>query len=217
MTIGARIRERRKSLGLTMQDVAAVFGISRSAVSEWESDRASPGIDKLPALARKLQTSVNYLIAGKENHRVSEAKAEYNAVEVSSTDKIPLISWVSAGNWCESPDTFAPGDAEEWLPLPNKAGPRSFALRIDGDSMTAPYPGVRSYSHGTIIYVDPDRAVTNGCRVVARTPDGHYTFKVYLEDAGRKYLRPINPQYPTIDITEHMHVCGVVIGSYLPE
>lgn len=219
MTIGARIRERRKALGLTMQAIADSFGISRSAISEWESDRSSPDINKLSVLAKKLQTSERYLLTGKDVRALGEpSPPNYNnAVEVKHAGRIPLISWVSAGAWCDSPDSFAPGDAEDWLPLPNNAGPRSYALRVDGDSMTAPYPGVRSYPHGTIIYVDPDRTVTNGCRVVARAPNGDYTFKTYTEDAGKKYLKPINPQYEIIDITERMHICGVIIGSYLPE
>ena len=130
--------------------------------------------------------------------------------------KMPLIGWVRAGDWCESPDQFAVGDAEEWLPRPGNAGPRAFALRVQNDSMTAQHPAQRSYPEGTIIYVDPDKPVINGSRVVARA-GGEYTFKTYVEDAGRKLLKPINPQYPTIDITEDVHICGVVIGSYLPE
>lgn len=129
---------------------------------------------------------------------------------------MPLIGWVKAGEWCESPDEFAPGDAEEWLPRPKNAGPRSFALRVQNDSMTSPYPGQRSYPEGTVIYVDPDKPINNGSRVVARA-NGDYTFKVYVEDAGRKYLKPINPQYPTIDITDDVHICGVVIWSMMAE
>lgn len=140
-----------------------------------------------------------------------------NAIPLDNAPiNMPLISWVSAGVWCESPDNYAPGDAEEWLPRPSNAGPRSFAVRVDGDSMTSPYPGSRSYPSGTIIYVDPDKDLTNGCRVVARA-NGEYTFKCYAEDAGRKFLKPLNPQYQMIDITEDTHICGVVIGSYLPE
>lgn len=129
---------------------------------------------------------------------------------------IPVISWVSAGSWCESPDNYAVGDAEQWIPKPYNAGPHTFALRVTGDSMTAAYPGQRSYPAGTLIYVDPEKEVTNGCRVVARA-GGEYTFKTYVEDAGRKFLKPINPQYQMIDITEDTHICGVVIWSSMPE
>lgn len=130
--------------------------------------------------------------------------------------RMPLIGWVAAGDWCESPDNFAPGDAEEWLPRPDNAGPRSFALKVINDSMKSPYPGERSYPPGIIIYVDPDKPVTNGCRAVARA-NNEYTFKQYVEDSGRVYLKPLNPQYPTLDVTDDVHICGVVFGSYMPE
>ena len=129
---------------------------------------------------------------------------------------IPLISWVHAGAFCKVVDLFEPGDAEEWLPAVQKLGPRSYALRVKGDSMTSPYG--RSYPEGCIIFVDPDAALTNGARVIAKLPDlDEATFKTYSEDAGQRYLKPLNPQYPTIAMTPGMMICGVVRGSYLPE
>jgi len=131
---------------------------------------------------------------------------------------VPLISWVQAGEWREAVDTFQPGDAEEWLPCPKPHSPHAFALRVRGDSMQSPYPGQKTYPEGTIIYVDPDMSPTPGKRVVAKIRDtGEVTFKEYSEDAGKKFLRPLNPQYPVIKIDEKVEIIGVVIGSYLPE
>lgn len=132
--------------------------------------------------------------------------------------KIPLISWVQAGAFCESPDTFMPGDADDWISCPTRSGPNTYALTVRGDSMTSPYPGQRSYPEGTIIFVDPGRAVNNGSRVIAKDPEtGEVTFKVYVEDSGRRFLKPINPAYPSIPITGDISICGVIIGSFMPE
>ena len=138
---------------------------------------------------------------------------------ISIHDKgIPLIGRAKAGEWCEAIDIFAPGDAEDWLPRMPGNGPRTYALRVDGDSMTNPYPGQRSYPAGTIIYVDPDKEVLPGKAVIAKLPDtGEITFKIYTEDAGKAYLKPLNPQYPIIEIAKGIHFCGVVQGSYFPE
>lgn len=113
---------------------------------------------------------------------------------------VPLISWVQAGDWMEAQDHYATGDAEAWMPCPTGHGPHTFALRVRGDSMTAGYG--RSYPNGCLIYVDPDQrgGITSGDRVVARlTGSNEVTFKVFIEDAGRLFLKPLNPQYPIID------------------
>lgn len=135
-----------------------------------------------------------------------------------ASGRVPLISWVQAGSLAEAIDLYAPGEAEAWLPCPQGHGLHTFALRVQGDSMTNPYPGQRSYPEGTLIYVDPDAPADNGRRVVAKLTDtDEVTFKVYVEDAGRKYLKPLNPQYPTIELHNGFEIVGVVIGSYLPE
>jgi SOS-response transcriptional repressor LexA len=131
--------------------------------------------------------------------------------------RVPLISWVQAGAFCETIDLFEPGDAEDWMPCPVKHSDRTYALRIQGDSMTSPYPGQKSYPQGTIIFVDPDKPLVNGCRVIAKL-NGEATFKTYAEDMGHIYLRPINPTYSPMDVTDkEVTFCGVIIGSFSPE
>lgn len=127
---------------------------------------------------------------------------------------IPLISWVQAGDFCGVVDLLGPGEAEQWIPVSKRYGPHAYALRVQGDSMVSPYPGTRSYPPGYIIFVDPDRAITNGCRVIAKIPESNEaTFKIYSEDAGGRFLKPLNPQYPTRPFTDDMVLCGVVVGG----
>lgn len=129
---------------------------------------------------------------------------------------VPLISWVQAGSWSEAMDLYTPEDGEDWLPCPTNHGPRTFALRIEGDSMTAPHG--RSYPAGCIIYVDPDQCdgITSGDRVIAKLDrSSDVTFKVFTEDAGRRFLKPLNPQYPII--TDPFHIVGKIIGTWFPE
>lgn len=138
--------------------------------------------------------------------------------EANTIARVPVISWVQAGNFCEAIDNFAPGDADEWLPCPVPCGTRTYALRVVGDSMTSPYPHERSYPEGITIFVDPDKAYENGSRVIAKVPaTNEVTFKKLVMDSGRVFLRPLNPAYPTTDITSEIHICGVIIGSFSAE
>ena len=61
-TIGQRIAERRKLLGISQEALGEKLGVSRQAISKWESDSAIPEIDKLIALSRLFSVSVGWLL-----------------------------------------------------------------------------------------------------------------------------------------------------------
>ncbi len=50
-TIGKRIMENRKRLGLTQDRLAELLGVSPQAVSKWENDQSCPDISMLPQLS----------------------------------------------------------------------------------------------------------------------------------------------------------------------
>jgi SOS-response transcriptional repressor LexA len=126
--------------------------------------------------------------------------------------EVPLISWVQARDWRA---TALPVEAEKWLPCPVTHGPDTFALRVRGDSMTAPYG--RTYPEGCIIFVDPDlRSPDNGQRVLAKlSASDDVTFKAYKEEDGRRWLQPLNPTHQPI--REPFKVLGTIIGKWEDE
>ena len=63
---GARLARVRRSLNLTPEELAEQLGISRQAVSKWESDLAYPETDKLLLLSRLYGCTVDYLLTGEE-------------------------------------------------------------------------------------------------------------------------------------------------------
>lgn len=58
MTLGQRIAARRKALGLSQEALGARLGVSRQAVSKWETDAATPDMENLMALARMFNVSL---------------------------------------------------------------------------------------------------------------------------------------------------------------
>lgn len=52
--------------------------------------------------------------------------------------QVPLISWVRAGEWCEASEPLARADVERWMDCPVSHSAGTYALRVRGDSMTAP-------------------------------------------------------------------------------
>jgi transcriptional regulator with XRE-family HTH domain len=68
-----RLREARRGVGLTQQQVADKLGASRRAVSEWELGQRRPH-SKLPELAKLYGVSTSYLLEGVESAPVELSK-----------------------------------------------------------------------------------------------------------------------------------------------
>jgi len=126
------------------------------------------------------------------------------------TKGFPLISWVSAGQWLEAVEPYKLHEIDEWPETTINAGPQSFWLKVRGDSMTSPVGF--TVPEGMIILVDPSKEAKSGKLVVAKlTNDNEATFKMYIEDAGRKFLKPLNPRYPITEIDGNCTIIGTVI------
>lgn len=205
---GQRLWLARKHAKLTQTQLARLADIkSQSTIAELE--KTGLGSTFAPALARVTGVSVDWLATGKGHMLPVE-----NTRPISAKKKVPLISWVQAGNWCEVEDVFAAGEADEWeSAYQSTPGDNAFALLVSGDSMTSPYPGELSFPPGTIIIVDPARASGPGDYVVAKDVSTQQaTFKRLTFDGGRWFLKPLNPTYPTLEIDDPaIRVIGRVI------
>lgn len=222
MKISDIIKTRRKSLGLTQQQVADYFGIRSVSVSEWERGLGKPDQDKLPGLARLLDTTVDHLLTGRGEFKgANQERSQYgNAEDAITKGKLPLISWVQAGAWADIVDNFAPGDAEEWIPCPFNHGPSAFILRVVGLSMYNP-GGDKSYAPGEYIAVDPNGEIQNKKMVVVRVDhEEKATFKQLIIDSeGTMMLQALNPSHMPrmMMLPEGSRIAGVVIGKWVPE
>lgn len=67
MTLGQRIAQKRKELGLSQEGLGERLGVSRQAIYKWESDASLPEIDKLIVLSRIFSVSVGWLLGVEEN------------------------------------------------------------------------------------------------------------------------------------------------------
>lgn len=58
MDLGKRIAEHRKALGLSQEALGEHLGVSRQAVSKWETGAAAPDMENLMSLAREFHVSL---------------------------------------------------------------------------------------------------------------------------------------------------------------
>ena len=230
MGIKENLAKEMSKHGATQYSLAASSHVPQPTIQRILSgETLSPKLNTIKKLANGLKINLALLTDDHPNQQdptfISEKKIRDQILDSTgnvtyigrTAHEVPLISLVTAGQWCEQPELYHAGDAEEWMPKPRGAGERTYALRVDGDSMTSPFPNQRSYPHGIIIYVDPDKPCINGSRVIAKLSSGETTFKTYVEDMGKRYLKPINTQYDKLELDDGSHICGVIIGSYIPE
>ncbi len=80
MTVGERIRMRRKSLNLTMQAIFEQENIKTGNLSELEHDKYLPSVQTLIALSRILQCSIDWLLTGEENRPFTDEETNLIAM-----------------------------------------------------------------------------------------------------------------------------------------
>lgn len=62
MKLAEKIQDLRKKNGLSQEQLADYLGISRQAISKWESEQSTPDIDKIVLLSEFFLVSTDYLL-----------------------------------------------------------------------------------------------------------------------------------------------------------
>lgn len=74
MTMADRIQSLRKSKGISQEELADRIGVSRQAVSKWESEQSSPDLEKVILLSDYFEVTTDYLLRGIEPKEESGEK-----------------------------------------------------------------------------------------------------------------------------------------------
>ena len=64
MNIADRIQKLRKSRGISQEELADRIGVSRQAVSKWESSQSVPDLEKIILLSDYFEITTDYLLKG---------------------------------------------------------------------------------------------------------------------------------------------------------
>ena len=66
MNLADRIQYLRKQKGYSQEDLADKVGVSRKAVSKWESEQSTPDLEKVIAMSELFEVTTDYLLKGIE-------------------------------------------------------------------------------------------------------------------------------------------------------
>ena len=66
MNVADRIQNLRKIKGISQEQLAEAIGVSRQAVSKWESEQSMPDLDKIVLMSDFFDVTTDYLLKGIE-------------------------------------------------------------------------------------------------------------------------------------------------------
>lgn len=81
MTIADRIQSLRKSKGMSQEELADAVGVSRQAVSKWESEQATPDLDKVVIMSDIFEVTTDYLLKGIEPVKTDDHKTMADVID----------------------------------------------------------------------------------------------------------------------------------------
>lgn len=101
MNIADRIQSLRKIKGVSQEELADQIGVTRQAVSKWESEQSMPDMEKVILLSDYFEVTTDYLLKGiespKENKKAQNIGAIFNIVATTLTvigAVIAIFLWI---------------------------------------------------------------------------------------------------------------------------
>ena len=190
MTIYDRIKERRKSLGMSQQELADASGYkSRSAINKIEKGSRDINQTRIKAIATALKTTPAFLMGLEDQNKnnssnlieITDLLCLDNVYPLPKFKKVPILGTIACGH-----PILAEENIEEFALLDESVNAH-FALRCKGNSMI----NARIFD-GDIVYIRQQPDVENG-EIAAVLINNEATLKKVYKYPNRIELRPENP------------------------
>ncbi|WP_154914339.1 XRE family transcriptional regulator [Pseudomonas fluorescens] len=211
MDIGQIIRSARKAKKLSLEELAHRVDSDSGNLSRLERGLQSTTPEKLKQIMTILDIKLSTQQGSSSRQDSEMSNVQMVQQPTNKPRKYPLIHREQIQAWAESSDNFNLDEEDMHLESTEDAGDRGFWMVVAGDYMAC--GGNPSFPEGSHILVKPGAEVVSGKYYVVVLGGKEQTFKQYVEDAGHKYLRPLNTNYRTIEIDDNCHFIGRVIDA----
>lgn len=188
------VRNRQEEMGAppTLREIAVHFGFRsmNAAADHVRALRRKGFLEQNPGLARSLR------VTGVLGHLGLRRMIAH----------VPIYGTIPAG-LAESRQQEALGCLSiDVGTLGVRAGPRTFALEVRGDSMIG-----KHIVDGDVVVLEHGMTPKSG-DVVAALIDNESTLKTFMVEKGKLYLRAENPKYPQLIPAEELVIQGVMVA-----
>ncbi len=132
---------------------------------------------------------------------------EDSRVTVSS---VPLLTDYEVLKWLQKPSRSLFQRKVQYVKTSLQLNKHAFALQVHNDLMEA--PSGFSLPRGSIVIADPELPVkNNNYIIICLERNLAPLIRQLVQEGSRKYLKPLNPCYPIIELTAPTYiVCGIL-------
>ena len=186
------IRSLRRNASLTQKELASRLEVNQSAISQWETGRTLPDLEKLPKLAQALGVTIQELFPSQDDSVVKDGSRTHSNAGLSSTASqndgsmqgtssvsttsvdghasvrpahamVPLTTIKGLNHDLQANDLVGRDiEVPAWI---LESHPNAQAIIVDGDFMNRVAP------EGSVAVYDPDLAPTNNRVVIIETAE----------------------------------------------
>ena len=139
MTFSEVLLQKRKSLGLSQEALADRLGVSRQAVSKWETGEAAPDLNKLIALSAALDLSLDTLCGLREELPAADSSPSPTKRRIPALIVLAAVLLIAgfAGGFSLGKNSIpAPPSAEPTTSLPETISVTGLNFSPETDGVT---------------------------------------------------------------------------------
>lgn len=202
MNVGQRIKNRRKQLGMSAEQLAEKIGKAPATVYRYENgDISRVDSAKLMPIAEALSTTPAYLMGWEDDKTVL---VENNDATIIHTKRIPILGDTAAGLPIVANRVY-----DEYIDVPMDGRHFDAAVRVNGDSMSP------RFEIGDLALIRYQDDVDDG-QVAIVCLDDTVTLKRLYHIPHGIVLHSDNPKYKPmvyrIEDVQSIHLTGKVVG-----
>ncbi len=123
---------------------------------------------------------------------------------------VPLLTGQEIVNWIQKPNRSLLQRKVQYIKTNLKLNKHAFAMEVKNDFMESPR-GL-SFPCGCIVIADPELPLKNNNYIIICLENINAPFiRQIVQEGSRKYLKPLNPCYPIIELTtQNYMICGIL-------
>lgn len=198
------LKSLMNEVSITVTELARQTGVGQPVIHRMASGETdNPKVGSLSPIAKFFNVSISHLI-GDEPLPEGRLKGSHNPF-YRNWNKLPLLSWEQATAW---PEEHRQSEIASYVSTEARVSDKAFAIKVEDNTMEPRFP------EGTILIIDPSiQAKNQDFAAVYVEGQKCIQFKQVLFDGEDLYLKPLNSDFETKQVTGEYRILGVMVQA----